>query len=451
MHIIILIALVIGLSGVVAVLEIDDPLNPEVIEWVESIDYETEDESYLFLLGMNIADQDPIEAGRERIKLLREWEAALAKNGIGKSWGTFEKDAPNELITDFAGKYLERTLGGYQALFLNARSESELPEEEKIYLSRYKAWLAMLPPKSMAWPNSISPESFVWGYNTSLGNSLLIETLVHEFVHENSNHAGEELTTYILKLIDLTKNANDDFERQVYLNALSSGTEVLGMMVQRQPLKLEGLDVSSTDLTDISSVLKREQAYFTAYYNLKGARYPSPFATGVSWSRMSECHDVGGGAGLSPTSNLFALVLYKPNMVSNELHKLLKSAHKLSLLSPKQFVMSYNDKTPKSDFPSLGQRLRNWGFSQCFLVNEEWQAWRDYVSRGFDLYAKIQLLNALIDGKSHEEIIEKSINPFTEKVGANWHEDRQQLCFDRPIKPRLGDKNKNCIYILSRS
>lgn len=423
-----------------ALLYVDDALDPDVVEWVESIDYQTQDESYLYLLGLNAENQEPTEFGRAKLVEMRRWEAALKENPakhIESAELSFEIGPENRLVTDCMETYF-RDYQRYEDVF-TGKTKQVLTTKQSKFVERYQKWIKLGPPRHMSWPNVM--ELFPNYVGLVYANDLYLRSLVSKFLYGDAQVAATEMQSHIAALLEFTASTNHLVEKMISLVMLNASLEVTSLMAQQKAGLFKEINVDSQQLIDLKSMMPREFATFYNYYQLPNFGFVALSEEGF-WS-------VEGMVERLIEVPLIRRLLYKRNMTANVDLWTKKHVIKLSRQSPQDFIESFDDPYPsKYEFSKL-YKLRNWGFAVAEIGSEQAEMWNSYLLRGFDVYAKIVLVNKVINGRSRVEITRTAINPFTHEADASWGEDQNRLCFDRPIKLIQNEKHYHCIFFLS--
>lgn len=418
-----LVLILLFLFGVFLLLQIDDPLDTEVLEWVKSVDYKTPNDSYYYLLGLNVsADQDPLEFGKAKVKEMREWEAEIIENGYAENSNAYSFSLrPDRNLLNSRIECELNSLEDYINMFEDNDFQRSLSNEQKIYLSRYRHWLKLSPLKPMSYPFYGTSFSYVFDVND--GYKLYLRNLVYQFTHGNKQLAAQEMQKGVLHLIELIKNSGPLVERLALLKLLNQHLNVLAIMIQRHPEMFSKIVLEHKHLTDITATLNYELVF--SYNTIKvlqnEGRFP-PF-----WM------------------NWFGIAFAKPNMTTNRLLTNYLALKDISVLTSRQFFEQDQSSCKQVGRWSLIDKIRNF---HTYLTSDrnicKFRA--TYLTRGYDLFAKISLINSLVEEEGNVPI-KTAINPFTGSKDAFYKNDKKQLCFKSSASDQKYQQEYSCIYI----
>jgi len=378
--IILLMGIVLCMVAAILALQRDDELSPEASSMLSEVDWQTHTDSYLYLLGIEAeVGVEPFDLGREIFKEIRAIEA------------TYDSAEDFDDIPDLIERSL-LTLPDYAAFcglsevgcITTMLTEFDVPLESDAMRTlrlRYLKFMSMEDFRSMNRPHIFEP--FPSFSHLIKGNRLVSLTAIEQSTSGNESAAIETL----YKLIDQEKvylRESDTLIARMVANALLNETlEVLSLITQQYKVKGEPIKLLSSEELSLQRVMNREFAYAKSSFQY--------IYSSASYSYWPEW--------------MVRLGL-KPNITVNSVVPVYANAMKMSELSMHEFAQLDSDlqdvELDKSWLRNpIGTRL-----NEVARVDLN-----SYIARGFDMNAKITLLNSLLNGRPPTE----ARNPFYEE------------------------------------
>lgn len=417
-------------------LQIDDPLDKEVLEWVESVDYQTPNDSYYYLLGLNVsADQDPLEFGKAKVKEMREWEKEIKSNGYlaNEKVNQFSIE-PEESLLDLDNKF---SLNSYEDYFnaFNAKDFNQsLDYEQHLFLSRFHHWLNFQPYRSMEW--KFSGARFPTYPELLSGFRLNLYSLCSQF-STNKKIVAKQTEENIYQIVALVEDANYLLDRVIFMLALNYYLDAYALMAQKDPNSVSRLEIDWQRLVNIEKVLKGELAFSFNSVEIieQNQEYVNPFIS-----------DLSKFEAVNLLPNWLGRTFYKPNMALNHSLSLSKFLLINSTLTPSDYYRFSDNICNDFDESSLLDRVRNLGllphYGACYFFD-------NYLARGYDFIAKVTLINTITDQKEQWNT-SQTINPATSEADSFYDKQKNRVCFKTLERSDVAKKKGlSCIYKLS--
>lgn len=429
----ILFCLLFFLVGAFLLLQIDDPLNEEAVAWIESVDYQTPNESYYYFLGLNVASEhDPLEFGKEKITEIRDWEVQheFCTDG-GRA--PYKINPEKLLIKDVFSQLLEKQQDYIKAI-TNKDFVTSLTESEKLFLERFRVWLSLKPFKSMQCPNFILPLA---NYsNLTFGNRLHLLNIASLFARGDYPATKEAVEKNTDVLLDKIANADALFAKAAFHRMLNDHLDLIAVMAQKQPSIFSKIKIDKQQLLNPELIFKEQllDVYNADRTAQKIGALLWPFGPEKEFWEPVETIKV--------TPKWLYKTLYKPNMNFNKTYADLKELIDKSQMNINDYYSFRRSGCNSRECRwSFLDKLRNYGFYKNRSLHEF------TLDRAFDLLVKIELVNSIIKNNA---LLEKSlINPYTGENDVLYDEKRKRICFSSSAPhTRLGypGNDYSCVY-----
>lgn len=408
---IILAGLAICIIALVLVLQRDDELSPQASLMLDTVDWQTHTDSYLYLLGIDAqVGAKPLEVGKEIVKEIRAIEATYDR---AESFEDIPKLAERSQLKlpDYAAFCSLEEAGCATTLM----TKSDVPLESDAMRTlrlRYLAFMSMGDFRSMNRPHIL--ETFPSFSHLVKGNRLESLDAIELARSGSVAQAIQRLDKLIAQEIVYLRESDSLIARMIAIALLNESLEVLSLIVQQYHVEEEPIELLSAYQLSLNEVMNREFAFATSSLQL--------IFVGEPYSYLPEW--------------MIRLVL-KPNLTVNSVVPVYTNAKRMSELS-------------MYDFARLDSEQRRVEIKKSWLRNPVGTQLnevsridvRSYIARGFDMNAKISLLNSLLRGQE----IMQARNPYYQEELPPVRSDGNRLCFEGPYEdPRY----YRCLTILN--
>ncbi|MCH8498424.1 MAG: hypothetical protein LAT63_08090 [Marinobacter sp.] len=395
----------------VALLQIDDPLDPDAEALVALTLPTAESEAYLYLLGFDApAGESPLELGQTLLAGIREIERQIANSPLMEHDVTLPSyDGLPRLEGELACQWHHERCPAQ--VVATAQAQLVWSAEQEMLFQRYQHFLALEDYQSQSLPllNEYLPP---FGHLLS-GQRLTTLKALQLADAGKPDKAVALLADNLQKIRHQQQRADDLVGKMVLLAALSESLDTLSLLLVNHGYDLAPpLPSFSAAERDFTSPIAREFAM--GYYMFASMdRHPQFFSTN------EEVVEAPGW---------LVRAVFKPNMSINGSLGWYQQVIALSQLSPLDFANHMQDFEPAMP-PS--HWLRN--ATGSILLTIARARLQDYVAAGFQAHGKIDLLQQLIALGGVPETLQPLNSPFsTSEDALYWSEDRQRLCLKMP-------------------
>lgn len=395
----------------VALLQIDDPLDPDAEALVALTLPTAESEAYLYLLGLDApAHESPMDIGRTLLASIREMERQIADSPLMEHEVTFPGyDRLPRLDGDLACQWHHADCPAQ--VMAAAQSHAVWSAEQEMLFQRYQTFLALedYQNQSLALVSEHLPP---FGHLIS-GQRLTTLKALQLANAGNPDKAITLLADNLQKIRHQQQRADDLVGKMVLLAALSESLDTLSLLLANHGYDLAPpLPTFSAAERDFTRPMAREFAM--GYYMFASMdRHPQFFST------SEEVMEAPGW---------LVRAVFKPNMSINGSLGWYQQVIALSQLSPQAFanhMQNFDPVMPPSHW------LRN--STGSILLSIARARLHDYVAAGFEVHGKIDLLQQLIALSGMPETLQQLTSPFsTSEDAVYWSNDQQRLCLQIP-------------------
>lgn len=423
-------------------LQIDDPLDKDGLKWVESVDYKTPNDSYYYLLGLNVAaDQNPLEFGKAKVKQMREWEAKYQHCGNGRQY-PFSLKPEKVLIEKFPKNSLKHYKDYYDAV-TDVGFSASLKQKERELLRRYRQWLSMKPHRTMDCPTDLLGHSAIG--SLIYADELYLLNVASLFAEKRYQEARIEVDWYSTQLLEKINDVSPMTYKSLMFKRLNKLLDMISIMAQKKPGLFSEIKIDQQLLTDAEPYFRRQLlTSFNSDMSMQTlAAYEWPFSSGSEWfeSRNEEFK----AAKFTP--RWLTKTFYKPNMNFNRNYKKYLKLSQYSKLSPREFFEAIRQECDYDcNWPTFS-KLRNYGtYKQRF-----WSFGYASLYRSYDLVAKLALVNNVTRGNGNV-LIESTTNPYTDEADAYFDPKLHRICFKSSMNkmPKIyAEQGYSCVYKFS--
>lgn len=394
----------LAVVALVLLLQIDDDLNQESKELLDRVDWQTPNDSYPYLMGLNTKlGEDPRAIGDDIVAELRELEANysnLESAEEAPSLRDRETLALSELPHFCSLSYDENCLSN---LFSQAELMSFSPEMRELR-KRYWHFLAMDDFRTLSRPHIYEP----FGPYSALikANRLVSLNAIKLAKSGRAKDASEKLYSLLKLQRHFSSNVDSLLARMIAYALMNESIEILSIIVKDYDLDGRKISVLSLNELSLRTVVSREFAYVSTAYDM--VRYDASYQNWPQWVLR---------------------ILMKPNMMMNAASENYLRAIRVSEQEPPSFEPP--DVSPKASWfrNPIGSLMNRTG-----LIGFD-----DYIARGFNLNVKIALFNGTLNREISAESLAEISNPYyVQEFDAELSEDQQFVCMDGPLEDKNG-------------
>lgn len=423
-------------------LQVDDPINKEGLKWVESVDYKTPNDSYYYLLGLNVtADKNPLEFGKAKVTQMREWEAKYQHCGNGRQY-PFSLEPEKVLIEKFPKSSLKHYKDYYDAV-TDVGFSASLKQKERELLRRYRQWLSMKPHRTMDCPTNLLGKSVIG--NLIYAHELYLLNVASLFAQKRYQEVRIEVDWYSTQLLEKMNDVSSMTSKLLMFESLSKHLDMIALMAQKKPGLFSEIKIDQKQLTNAEPYFRRELlTSFNSDMSMQAlAAYDWPFSSGSEW--LEPRNEEFKSAKFTP--RWLTKTFYKPNMNFNRTYKKYLKLSQYSRLSSKKFYEAISRECDYDCNWSIFSKFRNYGtYKQRF-----WSFGYASLYRSYDLVAKLALVNNIIRGNSNV-LIQSTINPYTGKADASFNQELNRICFKSSMPKKsnaYANSGYSCVFKIS--
>ncbi len=414
----------------VFVLQIDDDWNPEAQKWVDEINTEKESEAYLFLLGIDVGENDsPIEIGRKRHNAIIDYQNNLEVEPLNYNKILLKPDGDIYCQISYEGclkKMFEQSL----------IAEKELVKYS-VLLNRYDEFLSKKEFKIMTKADYYEPYISL-SYITSANRVILLKAINFARNKEIAKSI-EALLSNISKLKQSLYYQDSIFGKIVFLGMITENINVISVISNKynyvSNIKIN--PISKKEL-NIVPAIKREF--------VKNEGVIAYLLNDVNEiNRKVVLFSTGGGHIVEETEvpEWINKILFKPNMTSNYFLDYVKMHIKLDgkqLKDNIEYSQLKEKNNEKISFRNLygrkvlrtGIRNINYSYNRLYNVNN-----------------KIKILNKMLPSKIKDMEKVSITNYDGETFTPKLNKKGNKLCFPKILlSSKFGyDDERNCLLI----
>lgn len=405
--------------GIAAILLLypDETLNHETQTALNSIDWKTQNDAYLYVLGIDAAlDTDPKDEGKKVLKSIRQKEATYSQPGSYEYIDTLESIAKLEVPDlDFFCSLDDK--GCFEKIV--SFNSVDLDKEPLLTIkNRYLTLLTLNDYRSLTQPHFLEPFP---NYDFLIKGNRLANI---EAIYLAQKCCPEKAVQNLYGLIEQQRKqmvlTDNLLGRMIDYVLINESIEVLSRILRQH--ELDGKQLAPLSVTELSleTALKREQALSISTLQLVGEHY------NIDW-----------------LPDWALKIFFKKNITINAVAPIFKQAISVSERPQPEFenaLASYKSIALKESWLKnpLGT-IRNRMYPIYFDT---------YIARGLDLNAKISLFNGALGQPITAESLSRIPNPYyANSFDAKISKETNTACFGGPL---VDDKNRRCLYLIPR-
>ncbi len=385
-------------------LQIDDDLNQDSKAMLDRVDWQTPNESYPYLMGMNTElGQDPRVIGDDIVAELRVLEANYS-NLVSADDALSLRDRETLTLSELPHFC---SLNSDESCLFNLFSQIELGSfsPEMIELrKRYWHFLAMDDFRTLSRPHIYEP----FGPYSALIKANRLVSL--EAIDLARSGRANEAASKLYSLIELQRyflsKVDSLLARMIAYVLINETIDMLSIILKEYDLDGRKISVLSPNELSLRTVVSREFAYVGTAFDI--VQHDPSYKNWPHW---------------------ILRILMKPNMTMNT-----ASGHYLRAIRlSEQEIPNFEPPacSPKSSWfrNSIGSLMNQTGII----------GFDDYISRGFNLNVKIALFNGTLGREISIEALAEIPNPYyLQEFDADFSEDQQSVCMGGPLEDKNG-------------
>ena len=408
-------------------LQVDEPLDPGAVRWLEISEPAEHSEAYIYLLGIDAgANENPVAVGTAEYKKIQAAEHRyLVEN---KEYALEELGGTELALPDFLSACYRQCI---EALYHLPEPEKQL-KQHQILLDRTKAFLAYDDYRTLVRYRIESP---IPSYHYLVaGNRLLI---LDALSLARAGDVGQAVKLLQENISDVRRGLiqpSSLIYKMVFVIMLSDNMDMLSLIINEYPTgELSPLMLLAQQEMSVEQLFASE---FTLAHTTFGELKDSPylFATTSIDDMLAKDDSVPVPHQAIPL--WWSRIVFKANMSSNSLYRVYQEIFRQSERGAIHFSQYALEPLPT---PSTN-KLRN--VVGSILSNVGSPDIRQYIGRVYDLNTKITLLNYVIEknNSGNKELPLPSNNPYykTPNLAYVPEADPAKLCFNGPLPDNRG-------------
>ncbi len=411
---IVIVAIILGL-------QIDDDLEPAVIQLLEKSKVKDKSSAYLYLMGFHASEKDdPYLVGRNIYHSIRRGEETYLNKKGDFDFDDYPEQQRLPLPEgQFFCKISEK--GCLSSLFQEPKQLEEVLRSNATLLNRYYQFNNYNDFATLARP--LVSEPFPPYQYIAKASRLVILSSIKEAQSSNDSKALSLLSKHINSLRKQLVLQDTLIGKLVFLMQLSETLDVAYLVSRGAGNEhLFQIPNLTKNERDFEVILARELAMFHDTYRRRLDNAPE------IWEK--------GGSTPSWVVNL----VFKPNITVNSSYPVYRQAIEYASLSQAEF----SEKIEQGHMPEIREsKLRNLvgtRLNRIGLAN-----YNKYIARFYDVDTKITLFNATVSAKDIKATVDLIKNPYYPKTKTAYlSEKNQSICFDGPLPD---ERNFRCLRI----
>jgi hypothetical protein len=419
--IVVLISLII-LSGLL--LQIDDELEPEVIDFMALSEPPSDSShAYFYLLGFSSAEgKEPITAGRDIYQEIEKQQLIISAERDENDY--FDSSQYDELVLpnhSLLCNYKESNC--LDNIFNNTEQLPDLLNSASLLMQRYEEYSTFSDFHTLTKPDISEPLPPYQYLTMAVRLTHLQKVLIAS--QGKPNNALQQLYKLHHQLRSQLEQQDTLIGKLILLGLLSENIDLISVLATRYQLKLtQEIDSLSEQERSLAVGFSREvRMMHTLYLELDGA---------------PDILNKEGDDSYFKIPSWLTYILFKVNMTTNESYKPLRYYSNLSEMPSDEFIheMQQDEVQISNNLHWLRNAIGT-VLSQVATPN-----YNAYISDFWDVENKILLLNARLSNTSIEEIINEVSGVYSQPPYLS--EDKRQLCFENPYNV---DTKYNCLRL----
>ena len=402
---------IVGVCLIVLDMQRDEELLPEAKRLLALVSDKTENEAYLYLMGLDAApEEDPVKVGRHR----QNQNKMLLKNPEHEFQFYSGKGELPGLPGELSCKYRDYRNACLRKLLSKDIDIESIYKEHHIIIERVEHFFSYKEFKPVAY-DSLASVSPAYHVINDYYNLIILKAIS---LHQNGDTqaAIDLIQRKILFARKKLAEDNDLLGKMVYIS-------IIAKTLNRKSMLFGKGNVVFQRVSQLSLAEKNSELAFASQLEYRYNGYKSMFHAHVQ--------DMGGGR----MGKFLAKSLYKPNMTLNYSLPIFTKAIAQSKMSPQEFVEDIKKPIELDD----SFQIRNYAGARYALVG---LALEKYVVQIKNLDILISLFNHLhVDKKPAEAFV----NPYYPEKTAFKKDGK--VCFDRPFEDELVFMGLKCLLV----
>ena len=408
-------------------LQIDDELQPEVIQFMSLSESQDENKAYFYLLGLTSKEgDDPLLIGQKIYQDIKQQQAEInADKNAQQSIDITQYDKLALPKSPLLCAYIKANC--FEHIFNHLAEIPSLVTSTEVFVQRYLTYSAFSEFHTLSQPHTAEP----------FPPYQHLVTAVHLMSLDNISRASQgEEESAIQALYQLHQQLRSQLSRQdtligkfIFLNLVSENIDLMSVLSTRYQVKLPKA---------LTSLTKKERSFSLAFSREVRMIYSLYQTLDGATDILNINHDLSAFV----VPSWFSHILFKVNITINEGYQPLHYYAMLSELSVDDFDQEIRLAARKPTIKSAW--IRN--AIGTVLNQVATPNYTHYIANVWDLDNKIQLFNARVQDLSTAQIMSevKSQYPFPANVSPYLSVNKHQLCFENPFNT---DAQYNCLQI----
>ncbi len=408
-------------------LQIDDKLQPQVVDFLVLSDMHRESDAYLYLLGFSSnKNEDPVLTGHVIYQDIKQQQKIITSKRTDNQYiDITQYDKLPLPSSPLLCNYQEVDCVNY--IFNHIENIPSLLQRSQLLSQRYLTFSTFTDFHTMSKPDIAEPLAPYKYLIRAVRLSHLQQILLAS--QGQTVAAIQQLYLQHKKLRAQLVQQDILIGKLMLLGLLSENIDLIAVLANTYQLKL------SNNLTSLSkeerslaiSFSREARMMHTLYQQLDGA---------------ADILNAEGELSSFVVPSWLTYILFKVNMTTNESYK---SLYYFSILSELSIDRFNQEMQQQALLPTINHHgVRN--AIGSILVQIADPSYVEYISDFWDVENKIQLFNAHLNNSSEAEVINELQNIYTSAVNTHPYlsKDKRQLCFDNPFN---SNAKYNCLLL----
>lgn len=387
-------------------LQVDDALSPEAVEVIDSVDWQTRSDSFIYFLGLGAPlAMDPVIKGQAELVEIRAREKRYSEPSFYDERVDDSSDPEQLELPEYDSFCSVNDHDCIPSLFF----ESDIDQTNRAVIELKKRYLTFMNMRGF---HSMSKPHYAELYKNYLllvrGNRIVSLSLINKA----RDCCPQDAVNELYNLIDLQKKYIEEVDsligQMISYVLLNETIDVLFLILEQYSMQGRSLSLLTQQNLSLEKVFNRE---FLFFYN-------------------SADDTLMFGQDIKLPKWLFRTG-FKKNMSNNNYLPIIQELKSTSLMSQQGF----------SEYVSEGKVIKakqSWvrnSVGTYLLRSQDQITYLPYIGRGFDLNSKITLFNNLVGKALNKEVLVGIENPYYEnKFDASYDNETGRVCFSGPLE-----------------
>lgn len=414
----------------ILLLQLDDKLKPEVIQFMSQSKSPDKSEAYLYLLGFSSKEnEDPLLIGQKFYEEIKQQQIHIGTNQKTLQYIDVEQYSHLTLPrSQLLCPYKEENC--FNDIFNHIEQIPSFVNEHHLFIQRYLAFSAFTKFHTLSKPHITTPLPPYQHLVTAVRLMSLKQIFNAEY--EETEAALQALYQLHQQLRSQLALQDTLLGKFIFLNLVSENIDLISILMTRHQLQLPKPILSLTKQErSFSSGFSREvRMMYSLYQSLDGA------------TDILDMENIDNKQSAFTIPSWLTYALFKVNITTNESYKPLHYYAILSELPIDEFNQKMRNKAHELEIEN--HWIRN---SIGTILNQVASPdYTRYIGDSWDLENKIQLFNARLGQTSATDVISKIKNKYPiPAISAPYlSQNGHKLCFENPFNKHA---KYNCLRI----